>query len=450
MFRNSTVTEPNSLNTRRVTFAASIGNVLESYDFNLYAGLAVFFGARFFPRQDAAAALLSSLAVFGAGYILRPVGAIVLGPLGDRLGRKRIFLLATVIMGFATVGIGLLPTYTSVGIIAPILLVTLRLLQGFALGGEVGGAATYVVEHAPRRQRGFYTGWLSMGASGGFLMSLAVLVIIRLSISEAAFTSWGWRLPFIGSVILFAIAFYVRQSLEETPAFTDLKRKGDISKSPLRDSFTHTSTLGYVLLALALASATTVAFFTTVVYSNVYMQSVLHIPLTNAAVITGAAIVISMPFYPFSGWLSDRVGRKWVILGGLLFTAIFVVPLFIALRNVASAKESNYLLTILIVGGMMVGTAFAFGPVLALITELFPARIRFTSFSLPYQVGAGWVGGFTPYIITVLVAYTGASTGGLWFVVGVLVVGALVLSFGLKTKAVDKDSVSVANPRHPT
>ncbi len=249
---------------------------------------------------------------------------------------------------------------------------------------------------------------------------------------------------------MFAIAFYVRQSLEETPAFTDLKRKGDISQSPLRDSFAHTSTLGYVLLALALAAATTVAFFTTVVYSNVYMQSVLHIPLTDAAVITGAAIVISIPFYPFSGWLSDRVGRKWVILGGLLFTAIVVVPLFIALRNVASAKEINYMLAILIVGGMMVGTAFAFSPILALITELFPARIRFTSFSLPYQIGASWVGGFTPYIITVLVAYTGASTGGLWFVVGVLVVGALVLSFGLKTKAVHKDSVSVANPRHPT
>ncbi len=332
---------------RRVIFASSLGTVFEWYDFYLYGTLAVFFGSLFFPSGNETAAFLASLATFGAGFAVRPFGALVFGRLGDLLGRKHTFLITIVLMGVATAGVGLLPTYEQIGVLAPILLVTLRLVQGLALGGEYGGAATYVAEHAPGHRRGYNTSWIQTTATIGFFLSLVVILICRQSLGADAFGAWGWRIPFLVSVILLGISVYIRLKLQESPAFVRMKSEGKGAKNPLRESFGNPKNLRLVLLALFGATAgQAVVWYTGQFYALYFLQNTLKVDFVVAYIMIAIALALATPFFVFFGWLSDRIGRKYIILVGCLLAALTYIPLFGQLTRaanpaLAAANEAN-------------------------------------------------------------------------------------------------------------
>ncbi len=323
--------------TRRVILASSLGTVFEWYDFYLYGALAVFFGSLFFPTGNDTAALLASLATFGAGFAVRPFGAIVFGRLGDVIGRKYTFLMTILLMGLSTALVGVLPTYERAGLIAPVLLVSLRLLQGLALGGEYGGAATYVAEHAPRGKRGSYTSWIQTTATLGFFLSLAVILTTRASMSEAAFRSWGWRVPFLLSIILLVVSAYIRLKLRESPVFAELKALGKTSRSPLRESFAKWPNLRLVLIALfGLTAGQGVVWYTGQFYALFFLQNTLKVPYQTAYVLIATALLIGTPFFILFGWLSDRIGRKRIMLAGCLLGALTFIPIFRGLAHFAN------------------------------------------------------------------------------------------------------------------
>jgi MFS family permease len=329
----SSVSEPSSgevyTQHRRVVIASSLGTVFEWYDFYIYGTLAVFFGGLFFPPGDPVAGFLLSLATFGAGFAVRPFGAIVFGRIGDIVGRKYTFLITIVVMGLSTALIGVLPTYAEIGIWAAVLLVSLRLAQGLALGGEYGGAATYVAEHAPHGQRGFYTSWIQTTATVGLLLSLVVIFLCRFFIPEAQFKVWGWRIPFLISVILLGISVYIRLRLQESPVFREMKSAGKASKSPLRDSFLRMPNAKYVFLALLGATAGQgVVWYTGQFYALFFLQSFLKVDYGTAYLLIGASLVIGTPFFIVFGSLSDRMGRKKIMMAGCLLAAITYIPLF--------------------------------------------------------------------------------------------------------------------------
>ncbi|HEX3158815.1 MAG TPA: MFS transporter [Gemmatimonadaceae bacterium] len=322
---------------RRVIFASSLGTVFEWYDFYLYGSLAVFFGGLFFPSGNETAALLASLATFGAGFAVRPFGALFFGRLGDRVGRKYTFLVTIVLMGLSTALVGVLPTYQQAGIFAPIALVTLRLLQGLALGGEYGGAATYVAEHAPAGRRGAHTSWIQTTATLGFFLSLAVILVTRASVGEAEFRSWGWRVPFLLSVVLLAVSTYIRLRLRESPVFSELKAQGKTSKTPLRESFARWSNLKIVLIALfGLTAGQGVVWYTGQFYALFFLQSTLKVPYQTAYMLIAVALLIGTPFFLGFGWLSDRIGRKRIMLAGCLLGALTFVPIFRGITHFAN------------------------------------------------------------------------------------------------------------------
>ncbi len=334
MTTNKTMAHTITPEERKVIFASSLGTVFEWYDFYLYGTLAVFFGALFFPKGNETAALLGSLATFGAGFAVRPFGALVFGRLGDMIGRKYTFLITIILMGVSTAAVGILPTFSTIGWAAPVLLVVLRLIQGLALGGEYGGAATYVAEHAPNNKRGLYTSWIQTTATLGFFLSLFVILGVRLILSKEQFAEWGWRLPFLISVLLLIVSIYIRLQLAESPVFQRMKAEGKSSKAPLRESFGNWRNLKLVLLALLGATAGQgVVWYTGQFYALYFLTTTLKVDFKTAYILIAAGLLIGTPFFIIFGRLSDRIGRKWIMMGGCLLAAITYMPLFHALTH---------------------------------------------------------------------------------------------------------------------
>ncbi|HYI66306.1 MAG TPA: MFS transporter [Candidatus Limnocylindrales bacterium] len=404
--------------------ASAAGTTIEWYDFYLYGVLAVFFAQHFFPPGNEVTALLSALATFGAGFAVRPFGAVFFGRIGDLVGRKFTFLLTISIMGGATALVGILPTYAQVGILAPILLVLIRLLQGLALGGEYGGAAIYVAEHSPDDKRGQMTSWIQTTATLGLLLALAVIGVTRASLGEEAFTDWGWRIPFLLSAILVAIALYIRLRLRETPLFTRLKDSGQSSTQPLRDSLGSGKNWKLILLALiGMTAGQAVVWYTGQFYALFFLQTQMGVAFIDSYIIVGVAIVLATPFFIFFGWLSDRIGRKPIILGGCLVAALSYVPIYLAMnafahpsfdadgKVIAAGASPDLIPLILLVFIQVVFVTAVYGPIAAFLVEFFPAKIRYTSLSVPYHLGNGWFGGFVPLIATAIV--TATLPGGL-------------------------------------
>jgi len=395
---------------RRLIVASSLGTLFEWYDFYLYGSLAVFFGGLFFPPGNARAALLASLATFGAGFGVRPLGALVFGRIGDRVGRKYTFLVTMVTMGLATALVGFLPTYAQAGLLAPVLLVLLRLVQGLALGGEYGGAATYVAEHVPDERRGFYTSFIQTTATLGFFLSLGVIGACRAGLGPEAFKAWGWRVPFLVSFPLLAVSLYIRLRMRESPLFSKLKTEGRVSKNPLKESFANPKNLRYVLIALFGATAGQgVVWYTGQFYALTFLQKPLNLDWRLAYALVAAALALGTPFFVVFGSLSDRIGRKHVMLAGCLFAALTYVPLYRwtkALANPTMAASvtdlpwQNLLGLVGILFVQMLYVTMVYGPIAAFLVELFPTSIRYTSMSLPYHLGNGWFGGFLPLIAT--------------------------------------------------
>jgi len=507
---------------KRVILASSLGTVFEWYDFYLYATLAPFFAALFFPKGNDTAALLSSFATYAAGFLVRPFGALVFGRIGDVVGRKYTFLVTIVVMGAATFLVGLLPTFATIGWLAPVLLVVLRLLQGLALGGEYGGAATYVAEHAPEDRRGYDTSWIQTTATLGFFLALVVILICRVGLSKEEFAQWGWRVPFMVSLILLIFSVYMRLKLEESPVFKKIKSEGKTSAAPLTESFAHWSNAKIVLLALFGATAGQgVVWYTGQFYALFFLTITLKVDYKIAYILIAVSLVIGTPFFVFFGWLSDRIGRKKIIMLGCLLATLTYFPLFKALTHFvnpeleaasvetpitvaaddchfhifvgpwskfsecdkakdfltkqglsftsspgvegaklvtrigrvellgwdeakyqeaikaagfpakANPDAINYVATELILILMVIYVTMVYGPIAAFLVELFPAKIRYTSMSLPYHIGNGWFGGMLPLLATAMVAKSGNIYYGLWYPVVVaaitLVVGTVLL-----------------------
>jgi len=393
-----------------VILASSLGTVFEWYDFYLYATLAVFFGELFFPKGNDRAALLASLATFGAGFGVRPLGALVFGRIGDLVGRKYTFLVTIVTMGLSTALIGLLPTYESVGMLAPALLVTLRLVQGLALGGEYGGAATYVAEHVPDEKRGYFTSFIQTTASGGFLLSLVVIGACRTWFGPAAFKANGWRVPFLASVVLLGISLYIRLRMRESPLFAKLKKGGQVVKNPLKESFGNPRNRRYVLLALFGATAGQgVVWYAGQFYALTFLQKTLNLDWAPAYWTMAVAVTLGTPFFLVFGGLSDRIGRKKIMLAGCALAAVTYLPIYVAMHalvnpdNAAGVTELSAGRTAGLVALLFVQILYVtmvYGPIAAFLVELFPTSIRYTSMSLPYHLGNGWFGGFLPLIAT--------------------------------------------------
>jgi MFS family permease len=395
-----------------VILASSLGTLFEWYDFYLYGSLAVFFGELFFPPGNERAALLASLATFGAGFGVRPLGAVVFGRIGDLIGRKYTFLVTIVTMGLSTALIGFLPTYASVGLAAPVVLVALRLVQGLALGGEYGGAATYVAEHVPDDRRGYYTSFIQTTATLGFFLSLGVIGTCRLWLGPQAFKSYGWRLPFLASFVLLGISLYIRLKMSESPLFARLKTSGQVSRNPLKESFGNRRNLRYVLLALFGATAGQgVVWYTGQFYALTFLQKPLNLDWRLAYILVSVALALGTPLFVVFGRLSDRIGRKKIMLAGCLLAAITYIPLYVAMKwlanpdkaaSVTSLPVSHMAGIVLILFVQMVYVTMVYGPIAAFLVELFPTSIRYTSMSLPYHLGNGWFGGFLPLIATAL------------------------------------------------
>jgi MFS family permease len=394
---------------RRVIVASSLGTIFEWYDFYLYGSLAVFFGSKFFPPGNETAQLLASLATFGAGFGVRPLGAIVFGYLGDLVGRKYTFLVTMATMGLSTALIGVIPTYAQWGLGATALLVGLRLLQGLALGGEYGGAATYVAEHVPDARRGYYTSFIQTTATAGFFISMIVIGTSRTLFGEANFSDYGWRVPFLLSFILLLVSMYMRIKMRESPLFSKLKKEGKTSRNPLIESFANKKNLKYVLLALFGATAGQgVVWYTGQFYALTFLQATLKLPWQTAYLAVSIALALTTPLFIFFGHLSDKIGRKKIMLGGCALGALTYIPLFMALKAFANPSglpvpdpaEVNMVGLVVILTIQMVYVCMVYGPIAAFLVELFPTQIRYTSMSLPYHIGNGWFGGFLPLIAT--------------------------------------------------
>ncbi|MFM7646131.1 MAG: MFS transporter [Sphingomonadales bacterium] len=400
--------------------ASSVGTLIEWYDFYIFGSLAAVIATKFFPSGNPTVALLSTLATFGAGFVVRPFGAIVFGRLGDLAGRKFTFLLTLVLMGLSTFAIGCVPGYETIGYWAPIIVLLLRLLQGLALGGEYGGAATYVAEHAPPQARGFWTSWIQTTATVGLFLSLAVIISVKRSMLPEDFIAWGWRIPFWISIVMVGISIIIRLRMQESPLFATLKESGHLSKNPLKESFGNRLNLKFVLLALFGATmGQGVVWYTGQFYALSFIQNTLHVELSQASQLIMWALLLGTPFFIFFGWLSDRVGRKWIMLSGMLLAIFLYRPLYTAMYEIGTAEEhtvfsvKDSVETILLSHKgfwQLVGLVFiqvllvtmVYGPIAAFLVELFPTRIRYTSMSLPYHVGNGIFGGMLPLVATYL------------------------------------------------
>jgi MFS family permease len=548
-------TAPMTAEEKKVIFASSLGTVFEWYDFYLYGALAAIIGKQFFSALDPTAAFIASLMAFAAGFLVRPFGALVFGRLGDMIGRKYTFLVTILIMGMSTFIVGVLPSYASIGAAAPIILVGLRLLQGLALGGEYGGAATYVAEHAPHGKRGAYTSWIQTTATLGLFLSLIVIIATKTWLGDAAFGDWGWRVPFWVSIILLGVSVWIRLSLNESPAFKKMKEEGKTSKAPLSESFGQWKNARIVLIALlGLTAGQGVVWYTGQFYAMFFLTAQLKVDPTAAQLMIGASLVLGTPFFIVFGTLSDKIGRKPIIMAGCLIAALTFFPLFKALTQAANpelaaaqaknkvvvtsdpthcsfqgspiAREIDFktpcdiakrylaqssvsydnvdgpagstatisigdkvinppaavvvnqkfdedstkkiaafkkeigdtlkaagypskakpidfmsgqwwtIVGILFI--LVVYVTMVYGPIAAMLVELFPTRIRYTSMSLPYHIGNGWFGGLLPTTAFAIVASTGNMYNGLWYPIVVALMTFVVgMLFVRETKDVN-------------
>ncbi|AOJ87754.1 MULTISPECIES: MFS transporter [Burkholderia] len=507
---------------KKVIFASSLGTVFEWYDFYLAGSLAAYISKSFFSGVNPTAAFIFTLLGFAAGFAVRPFGAIVFGRLGDLVGRKHTFLVTIVIMGISTFVVGFLPGYTSIGIAAPVIFIAMRLLQGLALGGEYGGAATYVAEHAPANRRGFYTAWIQTTATLGLFLSLLVILGVRTFIGEEAFGNWGWRVPFVASILLLAVSVWIRLQLNESPVFLRIKAEGKTSKAPLTEAFGQWKNLKIVILALVgLTAGQAVVWYTGQFYALFFLTQTLKVDGASANILIAIALLIGTPFFLFFGSLSDKIGRKPIILAGCLIAALTYFPLFKALTHYANPQlelatqkapitvladpatcsfqfnpvgtskftsscdivksalakaglnyenvaapagataqikvgdtvipaydgkaadakaqgaafdktlastlkaagypakadpsQLNWPMTIVILTILVIYVTMVYGPIAAMLVEMFPTRIRYTSMSLPYHIGNGWFGGFLPATAFAIVAAKGDIYSGLWY-----------------------------------
>ncbi|HEY7167415.1 MAG TPA: MFS transporter [Candidatus Binatia bacterium] len=384
---------------RRVVLAAAVGNVIEWYDFYIFGSLATILAVKFFEKSHPVAAFLSTVALFSVGFLIRPLGAFVFGWLGDKVGRKYTFLVTLSGMGLSTAVIGFIPTYAQIGLAAAIILFVLRLIQGLCLGGEYGGAITYVAEHISDEKRGYYTGWLQTSPTVGIVVSLAVIIGTRTYLGNDAFNDWGWRIPFIISLLLVAIAVYIRLSLQETPIFQDIKARGQTATNPWREAFL-SKNIKYVLIASVVVLGQGCVWYSGQFWALYFLQTVKKIDVLTSSYIVGVGLLIATPTLIFWGWLSDKIGRKPIILGGMLLAALTYYPLYTALGNYADPANINYPMAILIIAVLVNYVGMTYGPIAAFLAEFFPGRIRYTSVSVPYHIGNGWGGGLVPIITT--------------------------------------------------
>ncbi len=565
---------PMTREERKVIFASSLGTVFEWYDFYLYGSLSAVIAMQFFSGVNPTAAFIFALMAFAAGFAVRPFGAIFFGRLGDLIGRKYTFLITILIMGLSTFLVGLLPNYASIGIAAPIILICLRLLQGLALGGEYGGAATYVAEHSPQGRRGFYTSWIQTTATLGLFMSLLIILSVRASMSVEDFNSWGWRIPFLVSIVLLGISVWIRLMLNESPAFKKMKEEGKTSKAPIKESFGEWKNLKIVLIALfGLVAGQAVVWYTGQFYALFFLTQTLKVEAYSANLMIAAGLLIGTPFFVFFGWLSDKIGRKPIIMAGLVIACLTYFPLFKALTHYANpaleeamsatpvvvtadpnecsfqfnpvgtsaftsscdiAKSAlvrrgipyenvaapagtvttiavgdtviesysavpvastevnlghgpstsstpaadapeaaadaepvqtpserfnaelaaaldgaaypaqadparvNTPMVILILGILVIYVTMVYGPIAAMLVEMFPTRIRYTSMSLPYHIGNGWFGGFLPTTSFAIVAATGNIYSGLWYPI-VIAAATFVIGMLFVRETKDRD-----------
>jgi MFS family permease len=459
-----------------VITASAVGTMIEWYDFYIFGSLATVISPLFYPKGDDTLALIAYLSTFAVGFVVRPFGALFFGRIGDLVGRKYAFLVTLVIMGIATAAVGVLPTFASIGVAAPVALLVIRVLQGLALGGEYGGAAVYVAEHVPDGRRGFYTSFIQITATLGLFLSLAVILLVQSTMSAEAFRAWGWRVPFLVSIVLVAISLYIRLRMQESPIFQHLKTARLTSARPLAEAFTEPQHLKRVLISLFGATAGQgVVWYTGQFYALFYLQAVLKVNGTSANYIVAAALLLGMPLFVLFGALSDRIGRKRIMMAGCLLAAISYVPIYKAMQaaagsNVVTAVSERNPVTgaitltpqtmvdgvmkpaaeVLTYSGLgrlaaepaawslvalifvqLVFVAMVYGPIAAYLVEAFPARIRYTALSLPYHIGNGVFGGLLPLIGLSIVARTGNIYAGLYYPIAVaaltFVVGSLLL-----------------------
>jgi MFS family permease len=460
----------------QVISASAVGTMIEWYDFYIFGSLAVTLSPLFYPPGNDTLALIAYLSTFAVGFVVRPFGALFFGRIGDLVGRKYAFLVTLLIMGGATALIGFLPTYETIGLAAPVILLLIRVLQGLALGGEYGGAAVYVAEHVPDARRGFYTSFIQITATLGLFLSLAVILTVQNTMSREAFASWGWRLPFVISILLVGVSLYIRLRMKESPIFRHVKSAGMTSAKPLKEAFTQWPNLRRVLVSLFGATAGQgVVWYTGQFYALFYLQTILNVDATAANYIVAIALLLGMPFFVFFGALSDRIGRKWIIMAGCLVAAISYIPLYRAMvaavgTNVVTATSRPDPVTgaisltplseldgvrqvapkvlpytdigdllaspvawklILLIFIQVIFVTMVYGPIAAYLVEAFPAKIRYTALSLPYHIGNGVFGGLLPLIGLSVVARTGNIYAGLYYPITVaaltFVVGSLLL-----------------------
>jgi MFS family permease len=403
---------------RRVIIAASVGNVIEWYDFYIFGSLAAVLAVKFFEKTHPVAALLSTVALFTAGFLIRPLGAFLFGWMGDRVGRKYTFLITLSGMGIGTGCIGLIPTFDQIGVTAAFTLFGLRMIQGLCLGGEYGGAITYVAEHVSDRHRGYYTGWLQTSPTLGIVVSLAVIIAARQYFGNEAFNDWAWRVPFLFSFLLVAIAIYIRLQLQETPIFQEIKAKGLMTRNPWKEAF-FSANIKYVLIASIVVIGEGVVWYSGQFWALYFLQQVSKIPPLLSNYIVGTALLIATPTLIFWGWVSDLIGRKPVILGGFLLAAVTYYPLYTWLGDVTRPDNVDFWPAVWIIAILVSYVGMVYGPIGAFLAEYFPSRIRYTSVSVPYHIGNGWGGGLVPFITTAAYQATGSLAYALIYPIAV-------------------------------
>ena len=441
---------PGRQNIWTVIVASSLGTMIEWYDFYLFGSLTFVIAPLFFKTASANDSLLLWLATYATGFLVRPFGALVFGRVGDIIGRKYTFLVTLTIMGLSTAVIGLLPTADNVPAapwLPAVILVILRLLEGLALGGEYGGAATYIAEHAPAERRGFYTSFIQITATAGLFVSLIVILLLRNGLGDVAFKDYGWRLAFLFSLVLVVISLYIRYSMRELPLFTRLKESGKTSKNPIAESFGNPYNRRLVLLALFGATAGQGAvWYTGQFYSSTFLQNVMKVDFNTANSVIALGLLLGTPFFVVMGALSDRIGRKKIIMAGCLIAAISFFPIFAMMYNagpflnpaVATAAQRvanpaySVPLLVLLIFIMVIFVTMVYGPIAAFLVELFPTKIRYTSMSLPYHIGNGWFGGLIPVLATALSIATKNLYAGLIFPISIALMTFFVGTFLLK------------------
>ena len=442
--------EPSVADMRLVIGASALGTIFAWYDFFIYGTLAAakIIQHTFLPPGNETLQDLLTWAGFAVGFAFRPLGAILFGYLGDKLGRKYTFLVTITLMGIATAGVGLVPGYATIGIAAPLLIIVLRVAQGLALGGEYGGAAIYVSEHSPGGRSGYYTSFIQAAVVGGFILSLAVVLMFKAPLSAGQWTAWGWRLPFLFSVVLLAVSLWIRLKLSESPVFLALKKEGKTAANPFVESFTYPGNPKRIFVALFGVTAGMTAIWYTAMFGVLsFLSGPMHVQETAAQLISAAGALLGTGFFILSGALSDRIGRKTPMMAGFVLTLIFLFPLFWLLGHFANpamltephvpapAQVAGIIATIM---AIMALSGLTYGPLAACLTEMFPARIRYSSMSIPYHFGSGYFGGFLPLVSAAIVARTKDPYSGLWYTIAVVAMALIVTWWGLKEAPRDR------------